>query len=120
MTGGFPANQTVRLSRWVETTNGMGDPVYGYAAPVMVRVVGWAVTGGVERGEDGHLNQVSWDVVLYAPASLAVDAADRFILPGLGLFEVTDSAGNWDTGPWWVPGMSEVRLKKISGGDEDG
>lgn len=116
MTGGFTANQTVQLSRYTETNNGMGDPVPGHTAPVTVRVVGWAVTGGAERSEDGHINQVSWDAVLYAPASLAVDAQDRFLLPGLGTFEVTDTAGNWDTGPWWVPGMSEVHLKRISGG----
>jgi hypothetical protein len=82
---------------------------------VEVLVVGWAVTGGVERGEDGHINQVSWDVSLYAPASLQVDAQDQFIVPGLGMFEVAGSPANWDNGPWWSPGVSEIHLRRVDG-----
>ncbi|MDN6706380.1 hypothetical protein [Corynebacterium glyciniphilum] len=110
---GIPAKHTVGLSRYEERTNSNDDKVVGHGPVEDVKVIGWYITGGQERGPDGHIYQVSYDAVVLPPTALGIGEHDKITLPGHGEFHVDGPPGNWDHGPFnWTPPGGQVRLKR--------
>ena len=94
-------------------TNGFGDEVRDYGDTDEVEVFAFYVTGGEEVGTDGHVQQVSYDAVVFAPDELNITAGDEVELPNVGVFKVEGPPGNWDNNPWFTPGLVQVRLRRV-------
>lgn len=110
----FPARHTVKLKRHGIVENSLGDKGPGYHDAVEVPVVAWYLTGGTERGPNGHIFQVEYDAVVLAPDNLKVSTHDRIQIPGYdGDFEVTAPPATWSDGPWWDPGNVQINLRKV-------
>lgn len=110
----YPLRHVVQHVPHVMTENSLGDPIPGYGDPVDVKVIGWYLTGGQERGPNGHIFQVEYDAVVLTPDTLSVSPHDRFNLPGHDTpFEVMGPPGDWTNGPWWNPEALQVNLKRV-------
>lgn len=63
---------------------------------------------------DGHADRIAFDATCYPPTALGVKVGDRIELPGEGWFTVV-SVSNYDNNPYFVPGIVDVKLRRVDG-----
>lgn len=63
---------------------------------------------------DGHAERIAFDATCYPPTDLGVKVGDRIELPGEGWFRVV-AVSNYDNNPYFVPGIVDVKLRRVDG-----
>lgn len=110
----YPLAQTIRHSAFDGTTrDSRGNVIDSWADPVDVRCF-WHTSNSHEPQIAGH-DRVLVDASVYVPMDMEIGTKDRFELPGLGEFEVVGIPDDFNHGPWWVPGLLVVNLRRITG-----
>lgn len=89
-----------------------GDPV---AAEVEKTVMVFAVTeSGSEPATGVHPEREVYDLKVYAPAEVGIEAGDGLRWKGKA-YEVVRPPSNYDNNPWWGPGLSVIRANRVEG-----
>lgn len=109
----YRCEYTVEVLRRKTQVDAFGDEIETTGSPEEIAVFGWYLGGGVEGRPDGHVYQVEWDATLYAPVSAEIRAGDRIRIPRVGEFLLVGEPSDWESNPWFSPGLVEVRLKKV-------
>ncbi|MFY9190182.1 MAG: hypothetical protein WAN89_02765 [Lawsonella sp.] len=104
---------TVHRVRDTGARDSFGTPIKE-STTESVKVFGWAL-GGADAPGDITPERVEYDATLYPPSSVDLVDGDRVELPNAGMFEVSGPPENYDNNPWFMPGMSVVRLKRVAG-----
>lgn len=116
----FPITMPIRLARYEDSLvvdrggNTVTDWPAAHAAASDELVFAWHL-GGTEESANGHVERVISDATVFPPSSLGVTARDHIELPGHDWFEVQGTPGDWDHNPWWIPGLLQVKLRKVDG-----
>lgn len=116
----FSITVPVKLARYEDSLtedragNTITDWDAAHAAASDELVFAWHL-GGTEESANGHVERVISDATVYPPSSLGITARDHILLPGHDWFKVEGTPGDWDHNPWWIPGLLQVKLRKVDG-----
>lgn len=111
--GDYPLSVLVELGRRRRGgVDDYGDPIDGYDwSELMVFAV---VEGGDEPATARQPERVRYDLTVYAPSAAGITAEDRVRWRGAE-YELDGPPGDWDTNPWWPPGIVVCRCNLVKG-----
>jgi len=96
-------------------TDGHGNPVDAWGAPVDVPVHGWAPPSPDREPAQDNRDLVLRDLDMYAPAGTTGSPGDRWTLPD-GVFEQVGHPEDYTHGPWANPVAGvRISLKRVEG-----
>lgn len=109
----YPLTVPITLHRRTATkVDEYGYPVGGYTTE-QILVFG-VVVGGEDIPTQVNHDAVRYDLTVFAPVEANVSDRDRFQWAGL-TYEVDGPPGDWNTNPWFKPGLVQCRCNKIEG-----
>lgn len=109
----FPCTIPVTVHRHEDgAEDPYGNPLHRYTKD---KVMVFAVQkGGTPAVTASHPEAAEFDAVVYAPVEAGITDRDRIEVDGM-VYELAAPPGNWDSNPWFSPGLVECRCKRMEG-----